>query len=62
MVAANKGDSRTDWGITQAGGTLDFAGNLLNVNMEEFRVKDLVLDPTVCSTTTPYRPTPKSVA
>jgi len=46
IVTANEGDSRADWGIAQTGGALDFAGDPLNLNMEEFRVKDLPLDPT----------------
>lgn len=46
LVTANEGDSRADWGIAQSGGAVDFAGDPLNVNMEEFRVKDLPLDPT----------------
>ncbi len=46
VVTANEGDSRADWGIAQTDGTKDFAGDPLNVNMEEFRVKDLTLDTT----------------
>lgn len=46
FVTANEGDSRADWGIAQTGGAVDFAGDALNVNMEEFRVKDLPLDAT----------------
>jgi len=45
IVTANEGDSRADWGIAQSGGATDFAGDSLNLNMEEFRVKDLPLDP-----------------
>lgn len=44
LVTANEGDSRADWGIEQNDGSVDFAGDDLNVNMEEFRVKDLPLD------------------
>jgi len=47
LVTANEGDSRADWGIAQSGGATDFAGDPLNVNMEEFRIKDLPLDPTI---------------
>ena len=47
LVTANEGDSRADWGIAQSGGAVDFAGDPLNVNMEEFRIKDLPLDPAV---------------
>ena len=46
IVTANEGDSRADWGTAQTDGTLDMAGDPLNLNMEEFRVKDLKLDPT----------------
>jgi len=46
LVTANEGDSRADWGIAQTGGAVDLAGDPLNVNMEEFRIKDLTLDPT----------------
>lgn len=45
IVTANEGDSRADWGIEQTDGSVDLAGDPLNVNMEEFRVKDLPLDP-----------------
>lgn len=44
VVTANEGDSRADWGIAQTDGDTDFAGDDLNVNMEEFRIKDLPLD------------------
>ena len=47
IVTANEGDSRADWGIAQTDGSVDFAGDPLNLNMEEFRVKDLPLDPAV---------------
>ena len=47
LVTANEGDSRADWGIAQTGGATDFAGDPLNVNMEEFRIKDLPLDPAI---------------
>lgn len=46
FVTANEGDSRADWGIAQTDGTTDVAGDPLNLNMEEFRVKDLNLDST----------------
>ena len=52
FVTANEGDSRADWGIAQSGGALDSAGDPLNVNMEEFRVKDLVLDASAFSDAT----------
>jgi hypothetical protein len=45
LLTANEGDSRADWGIVQTDGDTDVAGDDLNVNMEEFRVKDLPLDP-----------------
>lgn len=45
VVTANEGDSRADWGIAQVDGDEDSAGDPLNLNMEEFRVKDLTLDP-----------------
>lgn len=44
FVTANEGDSRADWGIAQSDGSTDVAGDPLNLNMEEFRVKDLILD------------------
>ena len=47
LVTANEGDSRADWGTAQTGGTTDFTGASLNVNMEEFRIKDLPLDPAI---------------
>jgi len=46
LVTANEGDSRADWGIAQTGGAVDLAGDPLNLNMEEFRIADLPLDPT----------------
>ena len=46
FVTANEGDSRADWGTAQTDGTEDFAGDPMNLNMEEFRVKDLTLDKT----------------
>lgn len=47
FVTANEGDARADWGIKQKGAATDFAGDPLNVNMEAFRVKDLLLDASV---------------
>ncbi len=46
FVTANEGDSRADWGTEQTDGSVDFAGDPLNLNMEEFRVEDLTLDAT----------------
>ncbi len=46
FVTANEGDSRADWGTEQKDGSVDFAGDPLNLNMEEFRVEDLTLDAT----------------
>lgn len=46
VVTANEGDSRADWGIEQTDGDEDLAGDPLNLNMEEFRIKDLTLDAT----------------
>ena len=44
VVTANEG-ILADWGIAQVDGDEDSAGDPLNLNMEEFRVKDLTLDP-----------------
>lgn len=37
LLTANEGDTRADWGIEQESG--------INENMEEFRIKELTLDP-----------------